>query len=89
MWLRPVTVSCGTTVLICFIVDRPGPLWTGSYMGNPAPIGASLSDVSVIMVVMSAFVVKSLCQAVTGQTPLLECLFPGVHGCLWLCLVLV
>jgi hypothetical protein len=37
---------------------------------------------------MRAFVVKFLCQPVTGQIPALECLLPGTHGRLWLHLIL-
>jgi hypothetical protein len=49
-------------------------------MENPAFIGASLSDVKVIMMIMCIFVVKLLCLAVTGWVPLLQCLLHGTHG---------
>jgi hypothetical protein len=57
-------------------------------MGNPTLIGVSLSDVRVSMVIMRVLVVELLCQAGTEQIPVLQCLLPGPHGCLWLRLVL-
>jgi hypothetical protein len=57
-------------------------------MENPAPIGASLSDVRAIMAVICVLVVKLLCQAMMGRVPLLECLLSGMRGCLWLHFVL-
>jgi hypothetical protein len=44
----------------------------------------NLSDVRVIMVIMRVLVEELLCQTVMGCIPVLECLLPGVHGCLWL-----
>jgi hypothetical protein len=41
--------------------------------GTPALIRASLSNTRVIMAVMCVFMVKPLCEAMTGQTPVLEC----------------
>jgi hypothetical protein len=52
--------------MICFGVDRPGLWWTGSFMENPALIGASLSVVRVSMMIMCVLVVALLCQAVIG-----------------------
>jgi hypothetical protein len=49
-------------------------------MENPAFIGASLSDVKVIMMIMRILVVKLLCLAVTRWVPLLQCLLHGTHG---------
>jgi hypothetical protein len=51
-------------------------------------IGASLSDVKVIMAIMCVLMVELLCQAVTRWILVLECLFPGLHVRLQLCLVL-
>jgi hypothetical protein len=51
-------------------------------------IGVSLSDVKVIMAIMCVLMVELLCQAVTRWILVLECLFPGLHVCLQLCLVL-
>jgi hypothetical protein len=67
--------------VICFGVDLPGPRRTRSSIENPALIGASLSDVRVIMVIMLVLVVELLCQAVTGWILVL--------GHLRLCLVLL
>jgi hypothetical protein len=75
--------------VICFGVDIPGPWWTRSSIENPTLIGASLSNVRVIMVIMLVLVVELLCQAVTGWIPVLECLLPGARGHLRLCLVLL
>jgi hypothetical protein len=43
-------------------------------MGNPTPIGESLSDVRVIMMIMRVLMVKSLCQMAMGRVPILKCL---------------
>jgi hypothetical protein len=75
--------------VICFGVDLPGPRWTRSSIENPALIGASLSDVRVIMVIMLVLVVELLCQAVTEWILVLECPLPGARGHLRLCLVLL
>jgi hypothetical protein len=53
-------------------------------MEKPALIGASLSDVKMIMTVMRVLMAKLLWQAVTGRVLVLECLLPGARGCLWL-----
>jgi hypothetical protein len=52
--------------VFCFGVDRSVIWWTESFMKNPALIGASLSDVRVIMTIMCIFVVELLCQTVMG-----------------------
>jgi hypothetical protein len=39
------------------------------------------------MVIMHVLVVELLCQVVTRRIPVIECLLPGAHGRLWLCLV--
>jgi hypothetical protein len=57
-------------------------------MENPTFIGAILSDVKVIMVIISVLVVEFLCHAVTGWILALECLLLGARGCLWSCLIL-
>jgi hypothetical protein len=49
-------------------------------MENSTVIGASLSDVKVIMVIMRVLMVELLCQVVTGHVRLLKCLMPGMHG---------
>jgi hypothetical protein len=53
-------------------------------MGKPAHVGRSLSDVKVIMTNMCVLMVKLLYQAAVGWVLVLECLLPGVRGCLWL-----
>jgi hypothetical protein len=40
------------------------------------------------MMIMRAFMVKLLCQALMGRIPALECLLVGAHRCLWLRLIL-
>jgi hypothetical protein len=55
---------------------------------TPPLSGVSLSDVRVTTVIMHVLVVELLCQTVIGRVPLLDCLLPGVHWCLWLYLVL-
>jgi hypothetical protein len=57
-------------------------------MEIPAFIGASLSDVKVIMMIMCVLVVELLCQTVTGRIPVLECLLLGTRGRLRLCLIM-
>jgi hypothetical protein len=49
-------------------------------MKNPTFIGASLSDVRAIMVIMCVLVVELLCQMMMGRVPVLECLLPDAHG---------
>jgi hypothetical protein len=49
-------------------------------MENPTYIGVSLSDVRVTMVIMCVLIMELLCQAVTGQFPVLECLLLGMCG---------
>jgi hypothetical protein len=73
--------------VICLGVDRPGAWWTEPFMENPTLIRASLSDVSMIMVLMGILVVELQCQVVTGQILALECLLSGVRGHMWSCLV--
>jgi hypothetical protein len=63
-----------------------------TFHGEPCPYqgageGGSLSDVIVIMRIMCVLMVKSLCQVVMGQVPVLECMLSGVHGRPRLCLV--
>jgi hypothetical protein len=48
-------------LVICLCVDCPGTWWTESFMEIPAFIGASLSDVRVIMVIMHVLVVELSC----------------------------
>jgi hypothetical protein len=55
-------------------------------MDNSTFLGASLSDVKVIMTIMHILIVKLLCQMVMGWIPVLECPLPGTHGRLGLCL---
>jgi hypothetical protein len=62
---------------MCFGVDRMGPYWTRSFMENPAFTGPSLSDITLMMVIMCVLVVELLCQAVTGSTRVL------VARCVW------
>jgi hypothetical protein len=45
---------------------------------------ANLSDVRIIMTIMFILVDEWLCQTVTGQIPVIECLLSGACG--WLCL---
>jgi hypothetical protein len=54
-------------------------------MGNPALIRGSLSDVRVIMGIMRVLIVKSLCQVVMGQVPVLKSMLSGARGHLRLC----
>jgi hypothetical protein len=65
-------------------IDHPCPWWTRSFMENLTFTRASLSDVTEIMMIMCVLVEDLLCQAVTGQIPVLKCLMSGVCGCLWL-----
>jgi hypothetical protein len=44
-----------------FGVDCPSPWWIGSFMENPTFIGASLSDIRVIMAIMHVLVVELPC----------------------------
>jgi hypothetical protein len=44
-------------------------------MENSAFTKANLPNVRVIMEIMRVLMEKLLCQAVTGQIPVLECLF--------------
>jgi hypothetical protein len=44
-------------------------------MENPAFIGASLSDVSVIMTIIHGLAVELPCQAVMGWILVRECMF--------------
>jgi hypothetical protein len=74
--------------VICFGVDCLGPWWIGSFMENPAFIGASLSDVRAIMTIMCVLMVELLYQAVMGPVPVLECLLLDVHGYQRLCPIL-
>jgi hypothetical protein len=55
-------------------------------MGKPTPIGGggSLPDIRMIMTIMRILMVKSLCQAVMGRVPILECMLPDKRGFLWL-----
>jgi hypothetical protein len=69
-----------TGLVICLVVDRPGPWWSGSFMDNSALIGVSLSDVRVIMTILHVLEVKFLCQVATGWIPTLECLLPDTRG---------
>jgi hypothetical protein len=64
--------------------DRLDPWWARSLMEKPAFTTVNLSDVRVIMVIRRVLVEELLCQAVTGQIPVLECLLSGAHGYLWL-----
>jgi hypothetical protein len=57
------------------------------FYGEHRPYRVSLSNVRVIMVIMHVLVVELLCQVVTRRIPVIECLLPGAHGRLWLCLV--
>jgi hypothetical protein len=65
---------------MCFGVDRMGPYWTRSFMENPAFTGPSLSDITLMMVIMCVLVVELLCQAVTGWVTVLEFLLQGACG---------
>jgi hypothetical protein len=56
--------------------------------GEACPYRVSSSDIRVIITIMRVFMVKLLCQVVTGQVPVLECLLLGTRGRQWLCLVL-
>jgi hypothetical protein len=49
-------------------------------MENPTFTGTSLSDVRVIMAIMSVPLVLLLCQTVMGWVSVLECLFLGTRG---------
>jgi hypothetical protein len=49
-------------------------------MDNSTFLGASLSDVKVIMTIMHILIVKLLCQMVMGWIPVLECPLPGTPG---------
>jgi hypothetical protein len=55
-----------------FGVDHLDPWWTGSFLGNPAFIGATLSDVRGI--IMRVLMVGLSYQVVMGQISVLECL---------------
>jgi hypothetical protein len=53
-------------------------------MDKPAFTRTNLSDVRVIMAIMRVHVKELLCQALTGQIPILKCPLSGAHGRLWL-----
>jgi hypothetical protein len=53
-------------------------------MENPTFTWVSLSDVRVIMEIMRVLMEELLCQVVTGQAPVLECLLSSSRGRLWL-----
>jgi hypothetical protein len=57
-------------------------------MENPALIGSSLSNVTVIMVNMNVLMVELLYQEVTGHVPALKCQLPSAHWSQWLHVVL-
>jgi hypothetical protein len=57
-------------------------------MRSSAPIGVTLSDVRMIMVIIRVLVVELLCQTMTGQILVLKCLLLGMRRCQRLCLVL-
>jgi hypothetical protein len=52
-------------------------------MEKPAFTRANLSDIRVIMTIMRVPVKELLCQAVTGQIPLLKCLWSSMRRSLW------
>jgi hypothetical protein len=54
-------------------------------MEKPAFTRANLSDVKMIMVIICVLIDELLCQAVTEQISVLECLLSSACGCLWLC----
>jgi hypothetical protein len=56
--------------------------------GEPRPYQACLSEVRVMMAIICVFVVKLLCQAVTGWILVLDCLLPGACGCAWALVVM-
>jgi hypothetical protein len=53
-------------------------------MENPTFTWVSLSDVRVIMEIMRVLMEELLCQVVTGQALVLECLLSSSRGRLWL-----
>jgi hypothetical protein len=55
-----------------------------TFYGEPHPYQASLSNVTTIIVIMRAFMVKLLCQVVSEWISALECLSLGVRGLLLL-----
>jgi hypothetical protein len=57
-------------------------------MQKYAFIRTNLYGVRVIMVIMCVPVRELLCQAVTGQIPVLECPLPDACGLVWLCPVM-
>jgi hypothetical protein len=65
---------------IHFGVDHSSPQWTRSSMENHAFIGASLSNVRVIMVIMRILMLELICQTVTRWVPVLEFLLSGMRA---------
>jgi hypothetical protein len=71
---------------ICLGVNRSGHWWIRPFMENPTFTRVSLSNVRMIIAIMS-ILVEELCQAATGRVLVLEFLLLGTRGRLQLHLV--
>jgi hypothetical protein len=54
-------------------------------MEKPTITRDNLSDLRVIIAIMHVLMEELLCQEVMGRIPILESLFLGARGHLWLC----